>query len=378
MSATKLDYFLISTFAAVSVSACSSMGSPDVSAADYKIPQRYDAGPDRVYVNGRQTNGQQVRGTLLNSRLANGRILNGSFENNVLNGEPISLVYVDTAAGASYKGPGLVGTAVTGQLPDGSTRELRFAGYDATTVPGAHLYLVNYADSGESVCGNRDGLPIWTAILPQLFDGTTGDEIAGDPNKYTFSCRFGAIQKCQEAGYLKNGTARERKSGVDRIRRLSDYHAACVKMMRADYCGNAIPHTFEGASVNYYDHLVGGNQAVTASDGQDGFYLESEWDADGAHCINMTRWMPNTLSSLAMNQSSANPDFEYVRLNCPARFAFPVPLASGGMSVPDRACGASSNWNTSVGWDQYAENTPQQLGRSKIRTNTMMNKYGLP
>lgn len=377
MSTTRRRYLLMSTMTMTAIMGCSNMESPEMPPVPVDIQNRYNFGSNRIFVNGRQTDGRQINGTLLNGRHVSGRQVQGIFENNVLNNEIISLAYVDSAMGITYRGPDLVGTEVTGLRTDGSTRQLRFAGYDPTTLPGTNLYLVKYVDSGESVCGDLDGQPIWAAILPQEFDETTGNEFASDLNKYTFSCRFGAIQKCQEIGYLKNGTGREMKNGINKVRKLNDYHTACVRMLRADYCGDGNAHTFAGDNVDYYDHLVGGNGAETGTTGQDGFYFESEWDSDGAHCLNITRWMPSGLSGQKMNQSSENPDWEYVRLNCPSRFAFPVAKASGGSSVPDRACGASSNWNTAVGFDAFAENTATQPGRSKIRTNTMLNTYSL-
>lgn len=377
MSTSESHYLLISAIAITSMTGCSGTETPQMLPSNPDIQSEYKSGPNALFVNGRHVSRKQVNGMPLNGRHTTGRQVNGAFEMNVLNNEILSLVFVDPATSITYKGAELVGTEVVGQLLDGSTQKIRFAGYDGTTLPGTNLYLARYVDTGESVCGDRDGQPIWAAILPQQFNEATGDEVATDQNKFTFSCRFGAIQKCQEIGYLKNGTARERNAGVDKIRNLNDYHAACVKMLRADYCGDGSAHTFDGTNVNYYDHLLNGNKSATSTDGQDGFYFESDWDTDGAHCLNISRWMPSSLSGRSQNQSSANPDWEYVRLNCPARFAFPVPKAGGGMSIPDRACGSSSNWNTSVGYSQYAEATLTQPGRSKLRTNTMLNTYTL-
>lgn len=376
MNTTKTRYLLMSTVAVASMAGCSDTGSRDVLSLRVEIQRRYSTGPNTSLVNGRQINGRQINGTQFNGRQINGRQVNGTFENNVINGEPVSLVYIDAVTGLPYMGPDIVGTEVAGHMSDGSTRELRFAAYDSATVPGTNLYLVNYADSGESVCGDRHGEPIWAAILPQKYNETTGDEVATEQNQYTFSCRFGALQKCQEIGYMKNGSATETYSGITRVRSLNDYHAACVRMMRADYCGDGVSHTFNGTPVDVYDQLTNSNEAVTATNGADGYYYESEWDVDGAHCLSMTRWMPSELDSLAMNRSSANPDWEYVRVNCPGRIAFPVLMVDGQMSTPDRACGAASSWNTSVGFSLYSSNTPTQVNRSKIRTNTMLNTYG--
>lgn len=379
MNTLRFGYLLINTMAVASMMGCSNEQPPEKPPLDLylEVQNMYNSGPNKPFVNGRPTDGKQINGILSTGRRADGRQVYGKFDTNVLNNEPISLTFIDTISGVTYQGPDLVGIETTGQLLDGSTRQIRFKAYDGVTVPATNLYLVAYVDSGESVCGVREGQPIWAAILPQIFDETTGNELASDPTKYTFSCRFGAIQRCQEMYYVKNGTGRESKAGINKVRKLNDYHAACVKMLRADYCGDGKAHTFDGTLVDFYDHLVNSNQARTGTSGQDGFYFESEWDIDGAHCLNATRWMPASLNSLSMNQSSANPDWEYIRLNCPARFSYPVPMANGGLSIPTRACGSSSNWNTSVGWDQYADSAPVQVGRNKIRTNTKLNGYNL-
>lgn len=376
MKTTRIRYFLLSAMT-ISAENCSNTTPPDMIPMNLDIQTRYNSDSNKLFVNGRHVSGKQINGTLTNGRQSNGRQVNGAFETNVSNNEIISLVFVDAGTGTTYKGPDLIGITVVGQLSDGSMREVRFAAHDANTVPGTNLYLVNYVDTGESLCGNRDGQPIWAAILPQQYDETTGSERARDQNKYTFSCRFGAIQRCQELWYLKNGTALETYNGTTRVRNLDDYHAACVRMIRADYCGDGRPHTFDNTTIDFYDHLTNGKIATTGTTGQDGFYFESDWDTDGAHCLNSTRWMPVSLSGIEMNRSTANPDWEYVRLNCPERFAFPVLTANGSASVPDRACGASSNWNTSVGFYLYSSNAATQTGRSKIRTNTMLNMYGL-
>lgn len=377
MNTLRLSYLLMNTMAFASMMGCSNEQPPEKLPVDPDVQKMYDSAPNRLFVNGRPKDGKQINGILSTGRRADGRPVYGKFDTNVFNNEPISLTFIDTASGVTYKGPDLVGIETTGQLLDGSTRQIRFKAYDGVTVPATNLYLVEYVDSGESVCGDREGQPIWAAILPQIYDENTGNEVASDPTKYTFSCRFGALQRCQEMYYVKNGTGVESDGQSSRTRNLNDYHAACVKMLRADYCGNGPAHTFEGTTVDFYDHLLNGNKAKTGTTGEDGFYFESEWDIDGAHCLNATRWMPASLSKLAMNQSSANPDWEYIRLNCPARFAYPVPMANGNPSLPDRACGTSSNWNTSVGFSMYVSNAPTQMGRSKIRTNTILNGYYL-
>lgn len=329
--------------------------------------------------NGPAPNGKGGNGKGGNGKSGNGKSGNGTSLTGVAVGaseaENRTLVAVEAGTNALLRGAQLVNAEFEGHLEDGSTKTVKIFGYDNTTVPGMDLFLVKYKDNNDPVCGYKNGDPVWATVMTEVFDPGTGDELAGDGSEFTFGCRFYGIQKCQEYGYPKDKKTKERKSGVDKVRRYNDYHASCLRMVRADYCGDGVPHTYDGTLIDIYDHLLNNNAISTSTNGSDGWYLESEWDSDGAHCINKTRWMPNTLTTLAQNQSSANPDWEYVRTHCPERFAYPVPKVGGGMSVPDRSCDTGSNYNTSVGYDNYAEDTTVQAGRSKIRNNSMLYSY---
>ena len=364
---------------------CSSNTTESVAMNRSDIVRRYVGHANSGFMNGRLPNGTQTNGRLTNGRLTNGRLTNGRLTNGRLtNGTVVAgteeenhwvLEAVEIDGGLVSAGAALIGMEMDGRLTDGSIQRVRVSDFSDTTVPGMELYKVVFVATGGSICGDKDGSPIWASILPERFDMSTGAQVSDEPNEYTFTCRFGALQKCQEYGYPKDKKAKERKNGVDKVRRFNDYHASCVRMVRADYCGDGVAHTYDGTEIDIYDHLWNNNAIATSTDGSDGFYLEAEWDDDGAHCINKTRWMPDTLSTLAANQSSANPDYEYVRLNCPERFAFSVPLAGGGMSTPDRLCNGASKWNTSVGYDQYAADTSTQTGRAKLRNNSRLYKY---
>ena len=97
-----------------------------------------------------------------------------------------------------------------------------------------------------------------------------GDKI-DDPGKMTFACeRLGALGKCVTAGYKPW----DEVSGSS----LADYHQACVRTLRADYCGDGMPYTENGQPVNIYDQL--GVQV----DSED-WAAEAEWDASGARCV---------------------------------------------------------------------------------------------
>jgi len=337
--------------------------------------RRYLPAPNGLNGNGKGVNGKSVNGKSVNGKSVNGKSVNGLGVNAASETAPRSLVGIEADTNWVMHGPDFVGAELEGRLDDGGTAIVKVHSFDNTTVPGMEFYLVKYKDTGEPICGYKDGQPVWATVMNELFDPSNGDEVAGDGTQFTFGCRFYGVQKCQEYGYPKDKKAKERKNGVDKTRRFNDYHASCIRMVRADYCGDSVPHTYDGTMIDIYDHLWNNNAIATSTDGSDGWYIEAEWDSDGAHCINKTRWMPNTLTTLAQNQSSANPDWEYIRVHCPERFAYPVPKVGGGMSVPDRSCGTGSNWNTSVGYDTYASDTATQAGRGKIRNNSQLYSY---
>ena len=64
---------------------------------------------------------------------------------------------------------------------------------------------------------------------------------------------------------------------------LGDHHQACVRLHRADYCGDGRPYTVDGHLINLFDDL--GIQEDECS----GFSLESEWDEHGARCLSNPR-----------------------------------------------------------------------------------------
>lgn len=255
---------------------------------------------------------------------------------------------------------------------EGVESEVRIADVDTTTVPGMELYLVLDAADNEPICGYKDGQPIWSTVMTSLFSPVTGFRIAPDPALFTFACRYGAIQKCNEYGWPEWGTKTESNGVTSKVRNLDDYHDACIPMIRADYCGNGVSHTFNGTSIDIYDHLDSSQSMVTSTDGSDSYYFEAHWEADGAHCINKTRWMPSGLTTLADNQSLANPDWLYIYNNCPRRFATEVRAGF----PPDRNC-TNPNFKstgTGNGFGMYNARTTQTQ-RMLLGNNSRLERY---
>jgi hypothetical protein len=95
----------------------------------------------------------------------------------------------------------------------------------------------------------------------------------------TFACTSGAIGKCIRFGYKPWKNHR----GIS----LQPYHAACVHMVRADYCGDGRPHTVDGTWIDMWDSL-----GIQTRDERDGHpeVFEAAWSPSGAAYLNVPRW----------------------------------------------------------------------------------------
>ncbi len=94
----------------------------------------------------------------------------------------------------------------------------------------------------------------------------------------TVACTAGTLGKCVRWGYKPWKTLDGQS--------LADFHQACVRMARADYCGDGKPHTVDGTFIDLYDRL-----GVQRSE-PEGVATEFEagWSANGATYINVPRW----------------------------------------------------------------------------------------
>jgi ADYC domain len=115
-----------------------------------------------------------------------------------------------------------------------------------------------------------------------------GDHISD--KGFTLTCSGGAQGKCVRFGYkpwrtLPNGTS------------LADYHQACIRLVRADYCGDR-GTTRDGMLIDIYDRI--GIQRPENNDSKNELSFEAAWNTKGAVCVAHTRVPANmTLSLLA-------------------------------------------------------------------------------
>jgi hypothetical protein len=96
---------------------------------------------------------------------------------------------------------------------------------------------------------------------------------------YTLTCADGAQGKCVRFGYKPWKTL---PNGV----RLDAYHQACIRLVRADYCGGHAT-TKDGTLIDAYDKI--GIQAPDPNPHAAGVRFEAAWNTGGAVCVAHTR-----------------------------------------------------------------------------------------
>ncbi|MDC0673820.1 ADYC domain-containing protein [Nannocystis radixulma] len=160
-------------------------------------------------------------------------------------------------------------------------------------APGSDVWLYDLAiktgfDDWTPLCLDNAGEPTQAILLGDVWSPETGDRRASMSGTATFACRDAALAKCVEWGYRPWAS----KSGQS----LRDYHQACTRLVRADYCGDGTAHTLYGTPVHVLDQL--GIQNV---DPTHQFVIEAEWGPDGAVCLNQANKRVVAGQALACN-----------------------------------------------------------------------------
>jgi hypothetical protein len=124
----------------------------------------------------------------------------------------------------------------------------------------------------------------------------SGEHLASAPGHFNVTCTSGAIGKCVRFGYkpwarLPDGTS------------LWDHHQACVRMVRADYCGDGHSFTRDGTLIDLYDRL-----GIQKDEPGPGMRFEAGWGKDGATCVARVRIPENV-------------NLDELARRCPARLA---------------------------------------------------------
>jgi hypothetical protein len=182
------------------------------------------------------------------------------------------------ADGRVMRSPDLVGAvltlAVRGQAtrvridaverdPDARHGEVWLHTLSAQATDGAWS---NLCDPGPD--GRRQAFPIAGRIRQpdQMFEPAA-------PGIFELTCTAGAQGKCARFGYIP-----WESEGM-----LARYNA-CIRLVRADYCGDGESHTRDGTLIDIYDKL-----GIQRTELTEGVEFEAGWGAGGAVCVRRVR-----------------------------------------------------------------------------------------
>lgn len=177
-------------------------------------------------------------------------------------------------------------------LDDGSALSLRIDAIESVKYrddPNLIHYQVSYeTQSGwQNLCGEDEyGYPLGAIPLLGRWDYSEGTETGGskieDDTVFTFACEGYVLHKCVIAQYKPWETVlvcnQDKKKNQCTEVSLSEYHQACTRMLRADFCGDGTSYTQNNVQVSLYDGIG------IRLDSED-WAFEAEWDEDGAICL---------------------------------------------------------------------------------------------
>jgi hypothetical protein len=248
------------------------------------------AGLNGAGLNGAGLNGAGLNGAGLNGAGLNGAGLNGAGLNGAgLNGTTFTAALAD---GTPLSGFDFIGADFVGVLSDGNTLTLHVEDIQQADAPNTDvlLYYVSYQDATGAVyplCGvDSTGAVIPAIPLSGWWNYDDGSHI-DDSTKFTFSCKNKALGKCVILGYKPWQDGR------------ADYHQACTRMVRADYCGNGVSWTVNGRWINLYDN-------IGIEEDTEDWTFEAEWDTNGARCISSTRILWPSFDQCVLDRMAAS------------------------------------------------------------------------
>ena len=269
-------------------------GCDDTSTGSSAIELRTKAknGPvlNTAELNGVTLNGVTLNGVTLNGVTLNGVTLNGVTLNGVtLNGTSFGGTQIVDGILQEMSGTDFIGTQMT-LLINGGLFVLSFNDIQLdNNNPGGDVYLYDISvydvlnDVSSPLC-TQDGDPAPAIPLRNYWDAETGDRI-DDSAVVTFACRGGALAKCVDWGYRPwaSGTRCDPQTNTCEQFSLTEFHQACTRMVRNDYCGDGTAYTLNGTLIDAYDRLNPNIQAEATAD-HPLWGVEAEWGPDGAVC----------------------------------------------------------------------------------------------
>ena len=161
----------------------------------------------------------------------------------------------------------------------------------------------------QPLCVDEQGQRTEAVILTDIWNPETGDRVLPRPSgAVTLACVDAALGKCAVWGYRPWASV----GGEP----LADYHRACTRLARADYCGDGVSYTSTGTPIHVLDEIGIEVKALDTT-----YAVEAEWGPDGAICLN------------AANTRLSNQDVACALPACGADFA------SGGLIQSGKVTG---------------------------------------
>jgi ADYC domain len=261
--------------------------------------------------NAEAMNGTVTNGTFINGIRQNGIRQNGIRQNGIRQNSN-GLEGTDSESGVTVSGTGYAGATMEAVLGTSTVVELTINAVSTTDVPGLYTYEITSA--GVNICGAAGAKAV---LVPGRWNYVSASHV-DDPELFTVACRGAAIAKCTEWGYRNWGNWVEDNGTSTQNVSLTHFQEACVRMVRADYCGDGVSHTENGTPIEIYD--TAGLQTETPGNP---LPLEAEWSATGAACVKHVRW-----TATAANPGQTVED--YITQNCLSRWAGPSSTSCGG------------------------------------------------
>lgn len=137
----------------------------------------------------------------------------------------------------------------------------------------------------QSICTPDASGDTRMVIYSGYFDAQFRYVAAAD--RFSVTCVSGVEGKCLRWGYLP-----WRKAPIGGAT-LAPYYESCIRLARADYCGDDQATTRDGTSIDLYDRV--GVQQPTPD--LEDFHFEAGWGPRGALCVHHARIADNLVLS---------------------------------------------------------------------------------
>ena len=247
-------------------------------------------------------NGLVFNGLVFNGTRYNGLVFNGLvFNNTKLEGSKIVATRKEKGKTIKLGGEALIGMQMsitvdvkTGE--EGHTTPTDFVMRASDIYTNGDQDDVFYYDMEVSLKGSNEWFPLCKDGVPAIpianyWNETTGARV-DNKDVVTFACTNGVLAHCVEWGYrpwAESEQCYQYKQGKKTKKfcwdvPLKEYHQACTRMARADYCGTGEAWTVPGTPIDIYDGL---DPQIETSETD--WPVEAEWTPWGATCINDIR-----------------------------------------------------------------------------------------